>query len=519
MPLYFLFIGLLLLLIVGLGVLMGSMDAQNIKAEWAKRRCEPAIMFSAFMYKPASDPRSSGTFAGDNFEFCVRSLIDEVFKEVLAPVLGVFSQQMSAAATTGGVLNSIRNQLGNAFRSFSGIFNEFFETYKRGTHQLARITAILRQAMLKVSAAVVSIVFMGMSLMISILNVKDFVIKVVIIIMSIIVALIVLLFFALIPFMPIIFTVIAILTGAGLGGAVGGMAGAFCIDPTAEVLLATGERRQLGGVCVGDQLAAGCGRVEGILQTDTVGELYNVEGITMSASHLVYFGGITPLFAHEYPGARLVSAEEQRPHKLIILNTSSHKIPLINSKGELLFAADWEEIQDEEGQEIWEKLVWEILNGSRARKDQTITTTTATITTALFEPDTTILVRGQGEVPISDIKRGMVIQDINGSSTKVLGIYIGISEEPFNYMTNGVRYYTDGIWKHIDVQAKGDHIIGYNLVTDSGSFCVITNDSHLYYVRDFTEVGWLNLDQTYESTRGHISNKKEIHNQNRFKCV
>ena len=184
MPLFLLFFGLLLIFIIGLGVLLGSMDITNIQSEWDKRRCDPTVMFSAFLYKPSSDSRSSSEFASDNFSFCVKSIIDDVFKQLLAPILGVFVQQMGAANTTGDVLNSIRNQIGNSFRSFSGVFSDFFDAYKRGTMQLSRMTQILKQGMLKVSAAVISIVFMGMSLMTSLLNTYDFIVKVVIIIMS-----------------------------------------------------------------------------------------------------------------------------------------------------------------------------------------------------------------------------------------------------------------------------------------------------------------------------------------------
>jgi hypothetical protein len=485
---------------------MGTMDVQNIKAEWAKRRCEPAILFSAFLYKPASDPRSSSTFAGDNFQFCMRSLIDSVFAELLAPVLGVFSQQMAAASTTGSVLQSLRNQIGNTFRSFSGILDEFFQTYVRGTHQLGRMTAILRQAMLKVSASVVSTVFLGMSLMISLLNVKDFIIKVVIIIMTIMIAMIVLLFFALVPFMPIIFTTIAILTGAGLGGSVGGMAGAFCIDPNAQVLLATGEYRRLADIRVGDRLGAGCGTVEGVLETDTLGELYNVEGVIMAASHLLYFGKRgTPIFAHEYPGAIRVAAAA-RPDRLIILNTTSHTIPLVRTHDTILLAADWEEIQDDAGRALWETLVWKILNGSDHVTSQEVEVGQGV---ALFAPTTQVYVKGRGAIPISDVKRGMIVQDMYGYTTTVLGVFTGIAEEPFVSMTPGVRCFIEGRWAY---RPKGDEAkettpckVGYSLVTNSGSFCITTLEGTSYAVRDFTEVGWLHLEETYESTRSHLA--------------
>ena len=519
---FFIFFGLILILIIGLGVLLGSMDIKNIQAEWDKRRCEPTIMFSAFLYKPSTDPRSSSDFASDNFSFCIRSLIDDVFKQLLAPVLGIFSQQMAAANTTGGVFNSLRNQVGNMFRSFGGVFNDFFETYKRGTMQLSRITQLLKQAMLKVSAAVVSIVFLGISLMTSLLNTYDFIVKVVIIIMAILVAMIVLLFFALIPFMPIIFTTIAVLTAAGLGGAVGGMAGAFCIDPNALVSLEDGSSVPLNKIKIGTKLGCGCGTVEGILETDSTGPLYRVEGIIMSGSHMI-LNGDTYVFAEKYPGATIVS-EEERPSKLIILNTSSRSIPLLGEK--TVIAKDWEEIPEDDdiGAELWEKLVWNILNPG-----QQCSSTEHYYNAGLFSNKCEVYEKKLGLLPMNFVERGMEILDINGTYTRVLGLYTGtanVPEEilkttPSTWYTNGVRRRTKaGIWtKTPDVE--GIPATGYQLITESGTFNIHCKGKILQ-VRDFTEVGWKEIDKTYESVREHLSNmnkKKELQQNSSKTCV
>ena len=492
MGIYFIFICLLLLLIVGLGVLLGSLDIRNIQAEWAERRCDPTVMFSAFLYKPANDPRSAATFATDNFTFCMNTLVGDVFKELLSPIVGVLTMQMGAAGTAGDVLNSVRNQVANAFRSFSAIFEDFFATYKRGTLQLSRITQMLRQAMLKVSAATVSLVFLGLSLMTSLLNTYDFIVKVVIIIMSIIVALIVLLFFALMPFLPLIFTVIAVLTGAGFGGAVGGMAGAFCIDPDAMIIL-TEKCEALKNIKVGDILGEGCGVVEGILETDTVGTLYSVEGVVMSGSHIVFKEG-KPVFAAEI-GTLLADHSNPRPSSLIVLNTSSHKIPIRTPEGITIFVGDWEEIDmnDTDAQKEWEKQVWEILQPGYDRIQQ------HSFKTSVFSSDVCVFVK-KGfdaiQTPISSVKRGDMVMSLGGIYTNVLGVYRGKQSAD-----NGVRVFEeDGIWrkKSIEVMGMG---IGYQLVTDSGSFMIQYGKNKILSVRDFTEVGYKNIEKTYESTR------------------
>lgn len=522
MPLFFLFLGLLLIFIVGLGVLLGSMDVKNIQAEWDKRRCEPTIMFSAFLYKLSTDNRSSSTFATDNFSFCVRSLIDEVFKQLLAPVLGVFSQQMAAANTTNEILNSVRNQVGNTFRSFGGIFDDFFDTYKRGTMQLSRITQLLKQAMLKVSASVVSIVFLGISLMTSILNSYDFVVKVVIIIMSIIVSLIVLLFFALIPFMPIIFTTISVLTAAGLGSAVGGMAGAFCIDPDAKVLLENGETILLKYIKLGDKLGERCGTVTGILETDTIGSLYNVNGIVMSGSHMIKNPETKEfVFAEDYSGATPTS---YKPKKLIILNTTSRQLPLLTPSHGTLIAKDWEEIPDNDlsGQLFWEMLVSKILNSEIVKPD-------SISEIAVISKLCKVITEEYGEIPIYSVVRGMKILDIDSKYTSVVGVYKGITTDKIimsdakYWFSSGVRIQTKtGQWEKIQASSKVELqeqlSSGYHLVTDSGTF-IISCKGKNYKVRDFTEVGHFNIDTTYELIKHHLNKKKEIQQNSNTTCV
>ena len=511
MPLFLLFFGLLLIFIIGLGVLLGSMDITNIQSEWDKRRCDPTVMFSAFLYKPSSDSRSSSEFASDNFSFCVKSIIDDVFKQLLAPILGVFVQQMGAANTTGDVLNSIRNQIGNSFRSFSGVFSDFFDAYKRGTMQLSRMTQILKQGMLKVSAAVISIVFMGMSLMTSLLNTYDFIVKVVIIIMSIIIAMIVLLFFALIPFMPIIFTTIAILTAAGLGGAVGGMGSAFCIDPNTLVLLHNGDRKPLRNIQLGDILGSSCGKVEGILETNTTGQLFYVEGVLMSGSHMVFDPRVNEyVFAADYPGSTIAS-DIDRPDKLIILNTTSRSIPLIGNDGKLVIVKDWEEIPegDIEGLKLWNSLTWCMLNANTPIPLEELNHNSQ----AGIAKNVDVFEKTYGVIHVQYVKRGMYIRDINGEFTEVLGVYKGFMGSGSNehWVSSGVRLLNpQGKWsRHQQISEEGEgEGEGYHLITESGTFIIIAGVK-IYTIRDFTEVGYKNIDKTYNVVRNHLTETKK----------
>jgi hypothetical protein len=71
--------------------------------------------------------------------------------------------------------------------------------------------------------------------------------------------------------------------------------------------------------------------------------------------------------------------------------------------------------------------------------------------------------------------------------------------------------------------AATQRMYGYNLVTESGTFGIISENEYLIGVRDFTEVGYKNIDKTYEVVQKHLSllNKKKgkQHNSNITECV
>ena len=70
----FLFITLLLL--TGYGFLIANVDRANIINNWSTRRCEIPIMFASFFFKPESESRTNSEFAVANFEFCMKSYVE-----------------------------------------------------------------------------------------------------------------------------------------------------------------------------------------------------------------------------------------------------------------------------------------------------------------------------------------------------------------------------------------------------------------------------------------------------------
>jgi hypothetical protein len=231
----------------------------------------------------------------------------------------------------------------------------------------------------------------------------------------------------------------------------------------------------------------------------------------------------TNIFAENHPAASPVT---ERPEKLIILNTSTRKIPiLMPTTKTILTVKDWEEFpdDDEEGKQLWETLIWDILNPGIETPHGPFNTEAA-----LFSRNTEVLERTLGAIPLSFVTRNMEVLDINGKYTKVLGRYKGIVynqnvSEP-QWYTSGVRHLkSNGAWKKKkeDLVKSTKHrksVVGYNLITDSGTFIANCKGKTLK-VRDFTEVGWQNIDETYEIVRLYLNKKKEAQQSSNTVCV
>jgi len=114
-----------------------------------------------------------------------------------------------------------------------------------------------------------------------------------------------------------------------------------------------------------------------------------------------------------------------------------------------------------------------------------------------------------GYISIGSVEIGQRIRDIDGKFTTVLGIYRGKEEVVFE--KSGRYWYSDSVWWNTSgtwaqKQLKGYKItsFGYQLITESGSF-QLSDGVKLYGVRDFTEVGWNRLPETYEWMKKTIS--------------
>ena len=149
--------------------------------------------------------------------------------------------------------------------------------------------------------------------------------------------------------------------------------------------------------------------------------------------------------------------------------------------------------------------------------------------------NTEVFEKAHGIIQLQNVKRGMYIMDINGGFTEVLGVYKGIADKRDEeyWISSGVRVLNrNHIWvrnrdlfinkntKEEDAAtvaatatAAAAATIGYHLITESGTFTIVSG-VEIYNIRDFTEVGYKNIDKTYDEVRNHLTqtNKKDITN-------
>jgi hypothetical protein len=492
--------------------LLVSTDIDEIMGNWEKKRCELPIMISAGMFKPKDDPRTGTQFGTDNFQFCMKTVVDSVLRVAMAPFYALTGKTVGALNNVEGPLNFFRGMLKNAVGVFGKYFDGLYQRYKMTNFAFLAIQQRVLSAMGKVTGMVYSILYLGLSAKTLTDNFIAFTTQVVKIFLIILIVMIVLLFFILIPVLPLILTVIGVLASQGIG--VPG-AGAFCIDPEAMIVMADGTCKPLGKVRVGDSLAGQKNRVEGVLVvTRNTEPCVSIYGVVMSGSHRVYYEEKWVL-ANTHPNAQPISASSSNPETLICLNTSMHTVPISTEGHGILLASDWEEVDTAKGRKIWIDLVNMTLNGGTTMVQRYPTTP------PLVSPNVKVTHKTKGIVPISMITYGDEILTAEGKYTRVRGIYTGIIKTEYikdpEWISDGVwSLITDKVWSTVSgVTADGSSLEkdeeheyprGCFLVTDAETFSIYWKGKECL-VRDFTEVGASKIDQTYEFLESFIGSR------------
>lgn len=488
-------------------------DIDSIKADWANRRCEFPVMVMAGLLNPPESGKSAMDYATDNFSFCTQKTIQDVLKMAFAPLYAVAGQQTSVMGSLASPMNNLRALLKKGAESFARLMDNQMRRYNLINASIIKTWNHLLFSFGRIQTIFYGIVYFGLSMNAMIQNTLDVTFRSITVFIGIMVALIILLFFVLFPFIPLILTTITVLVAAGVGSAAG-MAGAFCIHPDAIVVLADGSKKLLREVQLGDALASESGsgnHVTGILEVDaTKTPLVSVGGILMSESHRVKVND-TWILAKDHPNA--IQMRHEKLPRLICLNTTAHEVILETEFGNSLCVGDWEEVTDEEGRRAWIDAVHVALNHIHAplKKYPTVV--------PLVSAETCVQHEHGNKTPIGSIHIGDSILTSNGKYTRVIGLYKG----QFKCSRAAVNpdWISDGVWIHergeiwstaasmasgVREDEEGDAIKGIFLVTEDEQF-MIWQDGKQVLVRDFTEIGAGQIDQTYEMLDAHMNKK------------
>jgi len=270
----------------------------------------------------------------------------------------------------------------------------------------------------------------------------------------------------------------------------------FCFAAETEVILENSSVLHIKDITLGTVLRDGQ-RVEAVLEVPGSSELYMLDGIRVSGEHLVlYKNSFVPV--KEHPESIKIGGLDT----LWTLITSNRQIPVRGIRSTILFS-DWEEMPPgPQAAAEWDSIVRGVINGSE-RYNMKIP-----LDPPCFDSTIKVIKYQSGLVPLSSIVKGDWIMGKN-TWTKVIGTCSRQVEGGLysygNRMTDGVWILTKDGWNHPSGVHDSRKWRGLNLITDSGTFKIQLASYDTYIVRDFTEVGWKNLKDTYVKERNWSS--------------
>jgi hypothetical protein len=512
-------------LLFGLGFTIATMERSVIMNDWENRRCDLPIMTAAYFFKPDTDPRTQGQFASENFEFCMKSFVDSFINLFAGPVSAVFSKQVDTASMATNAINTARTIAANLYRSFQKYIGQFFGKFTTAIFEMNRIIQYIGMAFERVNGVIMSMLYSAITVFRGMINSIQFVIRVVMIICAIMLIIIIILFFILFPVMPIILatlgvivTTVLIMSGI-LKGSISTKAEeqrrGFCFSEDTMILVRVDGKdvkKAVQDIQLGDELGNDCGKVTALIDMDgSQVKLNNIDGIYVSDSHLVL--GIDHVWKEVSTDERAVPTIKTS-RIVYCFNTTSNMIPVCG-ENDIVFFRDWEEIgnDDEEAQTLWNEMIVSMLNPHQKDVPCDIS---KSCELALMSKDTLVKTR-RGFQRICDIaKIGHIILDRNGNAQVIRGvIHAEVEEAQKEQNTWHTELYEeeDGVWTKgkSNVIHGVDNIEGMTLITESGEFIIWDEiDKKEKIIRDFTEVGYHSIHETYSFVAARLRMTKTI---------
>ena len=444
-----------LILAIGIATaIIYATDFAEIANNWPEHRCKTHIMPIA------------GTFGYDvneNFQFCLQQIIAGSTKSTTAP----FAQGLSGF---GGVLgnlmqstNSIRLSLATLTGGIIKIVSEFKSRMTALMGRIKLTATRMKALMYRIYGTVFSVMYMALSTQTGIMNFSE----------------------------TFIFR---FMSKFGGGEGFKGSGVFFCFAPDTRVIMENMSEISIQTIQLGDTLYGGS-VVEAIIQCPvSSGPIYEIYGVHVSGEHKIWStteNQFIKVSAH--PDAILSTME---PGHLWTLITSNREIPVKGSTGHVRFA-DWQETPPILASTVtWDKIAYGLLNvGSPDYTPSNI------YEGPCLEGGIYVYKYQSGLTPLSNIEAGDWVYDRKGW-TKVLGKCRRLASSGIGHngqrMTDGNWVlHEDSTWQHPSQKSSPGKWIGYQLITESGSF-MVNIGLQQYIVRDFTEVGSENLEEAFK---------------------
>lgn len=291
-----------IVLFIGLLALFTFSNFEEIIKNWSRYRCNPAFMPMAGL---------AGYDATDNFKFCLNSVFGDKAKELFAPIFGIIANFVQILKLIIDASLGMRQMFGRFFLGMNSYIRNVRDRIQALMFQVRLSFLKLQNLMGRVYATMFSVVFMGMSAVTAGLNLSEN---------------------SLVKFVL-----------------------DFCFAPETPVRMKDGTIKPISEIQIGDALEGG-GIVTSVFRLTGSGTpMVYLDGVHVSAEHLVEGPNKSWILAKEHPNAM------QAPSipTLICLNVDTH----IFSVGNGLQVRDYDETEEAHVVKTAQELAETALNG------------------------------------------------------------------------------------------------------------------------------------------------------------